>query len=72
MRRPSKFRRTDLTRATKAVLAAGLDIDAVEITMDGAIRVKPRNRSDAGNGTAASPYDLDRELADFEARHGEG
>ena len=55
---------------TRAVLEAGLEIDSVEVASDGAIKVKPRKPSVVGNGTASMPDDLDRELAEFEARHG--
>jgi len=41
MRRPSKFRKTDVTRATKAVRAAGLEIARVEVAKDGSIIVVP-------------------------------
>jgi len=41
MRSPSKFKKTDVTRATKAVRAAGLEIVRVEVSKDGAIIVIP-------------------------------
>jgi hypothetical protein len=41
MRRPSAFKKSDLTRAMKAVQAAGLDIARIEIAKDGAITVVP-------------------------------
>jgi hypothetical protein len=47
MRRPSTFRKTDVTRATRAVLAAGLEIARVEIGADGAIVVVPAKLTQA-------------------------
>ena len=41
MRHPSKFKKSDVTRATKAVREAGLEIARVEISKDGAIVVIP-------------------------------
>jgi hypothetical protein len=69
MRRPSAFRKTDVTRATRAVLAAGLGIARVEIARDGGIVVVPGNSE---GQAAASSDDLDRELAEFKAHHGQG
>ena len=37
MRGPCKFRRTDLTRAAKAIRAAGLEIERIEISREGVI-----------------------------------
>jgi hypothetical protein len=69
MRRPLIFRKTDVTRATRAVLAAGLGIARVEIARDGGMVVVPGNLE---RQTAGSSDDLDRELAEFKAHHGQG
>jgi hypothetical protein len=65
-RAPSTFRQQDVTRAVKAVAAAGVHIARVEISRDGRIVVIVRQP------TANQQDDLDRELRDFEARHGQG
>lgn len=57
-----KFKQCDLTRAVKAVAKAGVAVARVEIAPDGRIVI--------ATGTAATGQsdDLDRELAEFEAR----
>jgi hypothetical protein len=63
-RRPSSFRQTDVTKAVKAVAAAGVNIARIEIGRDGRIVLVMLQ--------SASPQnDLDRELAEFEVRHGQ-
>ena len=65
-RGPSSFRLVDVTRALRAVAAAGVGIVRVEVDRDGKIVVVTQP-------SPAGPQDeLDRELADFEARHGQG
>jgi hypothetical protein len=39
MRRPAAFKKTDVTRATRAVCAAGLEVARVEIEKDGRLVV---------------------------------
>ncbi len=53
MRRPSIFKKTDVTRATKAVRAAGFEIASVEVAKDGSIKVTPRKPDEPD----ASPLD---------------
>jgi hypothetical protein len=63
---PSNFRQRDVTRAVRAVTKAGVDIARVEIE-GGKIAIIV---SKVG---AAQPADeLDAELQEFEARHGQG
>lgn len=67
-RTPSNFRQQDVTRAVKAVVAAGVDIARVEIDRTGKIVIVTSKPLEA-----TSPQDeLDRELADWETRHGQG
>jgi hypothetical protein len=64
-RSPLTFRQQDVTRAVKAVTAAGVDIARIEIGRDGKIVVVTQQ-------PATSQQDgLDQELAEFEARHGQ-
>jgi len=65
-RAPVIFKQADVTRAVKGVTAAGQAVARVEIDPNGRIvivttEVRP-----------AVQEDLDRELSEFEARHGEG
>jgi len=53
MRRPSAFKKSDVTRAIKAVLAAGLDIARAEISKDGVIIVVPGKPEQVAVGTVA-------------------
>ena len=54
MRKPLRFKERDVTRATKAVRAAGLDIDRVVIEKDGAITVVPLMKKVAPMETESS------------------
>jgi hypothetical protein len=66
-RGPSTFRQQDVTRAVKALIAAGVDIARVEIDSAGKIVIV------AGKALEGCPQnDLDRELQQWETRHGQG
>ena len=64
-----RFKQTDLTRAMRAASAAGQPVQRVEIDqVTGKIVLVITQ-----DQTIVTPQDdLDRELAEFEARHGEG
>ena len=64
-RAPSTFRQQDVTRAIKAAVAAGVHIARIEVDKAGKITIITGITSgQAGN-------DLDRELEEWEARHGQ-
>jgi len=65
-RGPLTFKQRDVTAAVKAVIAAGADVSRVEVGKDGKIVVVTQMPS------ATPQDDLDRELKEFEARHGQG
>jgi hypothetical protein len=48
-RRPSAFRQGDLTKAVKAVVAAGLRVAGVKIDPQGAIEITTNEETSAGN-----------------------
>ena len=66
-RAPSTFRQQDVTKAVKAVTAAGVHIARIEIDKSGKIVII------TGGGTPAGVQDddLDRELEEFQSRHGQ-
>jgi hypothetical protein len=66
VRAPSTFRQQDVTRAVKAVTAAGVRIARVEIDKTGKITIIVSTPAEAEQHD-----DLDVELRDWEARHGQ-
>jgi DUF917 family protein len=63
------FKQIDITKALKAAVRAGLKVQRAEVRADGSIALDFNGPSIAMSGTVD---DLDRELAEFEAHHGEG
>jgi hypothetical protein len=63
-RGPANFRQGDITRAIKATLKAGVALARVEIGRDGKIILVTE--------AEGAPDDLDRELVNFQAQHGQG
>lgn len=55
-RGPSSFKKTDVTRATRAVLSAGLSVERIEIEK-GRIVVVPGSPGKAQNGSEPNPWD---------------
>ena len=63
-RAPSTFRQSDITRAIRAARKAGVENVRVEIAKDGRIVI-------VTGGAQPVQDDLDRELEQFRARHGQ-
>jgi hypothetical protein len=71
-RGPQTFKERDATRLVRAVLAAGLSVRAVERdTKSGKITVFTGENTAAPESSMVGD-DLDRELAEFENRNGQG
>lgn len=65
-RRPCTFKQQDLKRALQAVKSAGIRMQRVEIDESGKFNI-----IFATEGPQTSEDDLDRELAEHEARRGQ-
>jgi hypothetical protein len=63
-RAPSTFRQSDITKAIRAARKAGVENVRVEIAKDGRIVI-------VTGGAQPVQDDLDRELEQFRARHGQ-
>ena len=64
-RAPATFRQSDITKAIRAARKAGVENVRVEIAKDGRIVIV------TGGAQPAVQEDLDRELEQFWARHGQ-
>jgi hypothetical protein len=56
-RAPSTFRQQDVTRAVKAVAAAGVDIARVEVDRTGTIRIIAVGAEPVGKGSEENEWD---------------
>jgi hypothetical protein len=77
MSRASPVKKTNIKRGIQAVLAAGLGVASIDINKDGGFTIVPGKpatpvKADQINENAAIPDALDRELVEFEERHGQG
>lgn len=70
MTRRTAFRQQDIARAVRAVLGTGVGVARVDIGADGKISILTGKPID--ERPASEQDDLDRELAEFEARHRHG
>jgi hypothetical protein len=70
MRGPCAFKKRDVTRATKAVQAAGLNVARIEIDKDGRIIVVPSEPTKA-NGSGYIEQATETPLEQWR-KHGQG
>jgi hypothetical protein len=67
MAKPARVRQIDVTRMVRGVLAGGATIQRVEVDEVGRVAIVVGDDEPA---KAATSDDLDRELAEFNASHG--
>jgi hypothetical protein len=65
--RPANVTQAEIVRALRAAKGAGLEVTRYEIGPDGKVVVFTTN----GEMASSPQSDLDRELAEFEALHGD-
>ena len=70
-RRAQNFRQGDVVKALKAAAIAGLNVRRTVFETDGKIVIE-YGEPEATEVASPPTEDLDRELAEFEARHGQG
>jgi hypothetical protein len=63
------FRKADVMRAYKAAVGAGIPNPRIEVDREGTISIIAQPSE---NGASDALDDLDRELEEFRARHGQG
>jgi hypothetical protein len=72
-----RFKQSDVTKAVRAAVKAGMSVGRVEMSADGRIVIvagKPGEDVATDEVTTTAPSladDLDRELAEFAASHGQ-
>jgi hypothetical protein len=73
---PRKIRKSDIESALKAATSVGMEVDSYAADFaNGLIFVFGkfgRETADRPDGAVATSLELDRELAEFEARNGQG
>ena len=64
----TRFKQADVARALKGVLAAGMEVGAVEIGADGQIRIEPPGK--ATENSSQNPFDQWKAKRDARATQG--
>lgn len=69
---PYRFREAEMKRAAVALIKAGVGIERIDVNRDGTFSIFPGGPDAVSARARSSTSALDRELEEFEARHGQG